>query len=267
MLGHVYQIKNLVNDKVYIGQTSRSVEQRWHEHIKRLGGHNRHLCHSMQKHGIENFDFSVLYTVRSNDKHELLRILNEAEISLIRDANSTDENWGYNIMLGGNNQTIPSSVRKQISESVKKYQIENPQNLDKFRFSMVGRKHKPESIVQMSKSRSGERNPNFGKPSPFRGKKRDPEMGKKVSQTKKLLGQGIPQKCKIAQLKAIRKPVCSYSLDGNFVKRYDFIGGVSEDGFSGLQVSRRTRDQKNKIHRNHIWLYEHDDINAWIKNT
>jgi len=134
-----------------------------------------------------------------------LRILNEAEISLIRDANSTDENWGYNIMLGGNNQTIPSSVRKQISESVKKYQIENPQNLDKFRFSMVGRKHKPESIVQMSKSRSGERNPNFGKPSPFRGKKRDPEMGKKGQSNKKITWPGNSSKMQDCTIKGNSK--------------------------------------------------------------
>jgi len=32
-MGYIYKIINNVNNKIYIGQTSRSIESRWKEHI------------------------------------------------------------------------------------------------------------------------------------------------------------------------------------------------------------------------------------------
>lgn len=33
-MGYIYKITNQINQKVYIGLTSRSIEQRWQEHLR-----------------------------------------------------------------------------------------------------------------------------------------------------------------------------------------------------------------------------------------
>jgi group I intron endonuclease len=59
----VYQIKNKVNEKVYIGSTTQSFELRLKQHVRELkkGVHkNTHLQSSWDKHKENNFEFSIL---------------------------------------------------------------------------------------------------------------------------------------------------------------------------------------------------------------
>lgn len=58
----IYQIKNLLNGKVYIG-SAVNLRSRWSGHRSRLGKgrhHSRHLQSSWDKNGPEAFEFSVL---------------------------------------------------------------------------------------------------------------------------------------------------------------------------------------------------------------
>ena len=70
----VYQIKNLENNKVYIGETIRG-ELRWKEHLNRLRG-NRHpnklLQADFDKYGVEAFEWSILKEFEDGDKDNLL---------------------------------------------------------------------------------------------------------------------------------------------------------------------------------------------------
>ena len=49
----IYKIQNLINNKVYIGQ-SVNIKSRWHSENNRKC-HNRHLKSAFKKYGIENF--------------------------------------------------------------------------------------------------------------------------------------------------------------------------------------------------------------------
>ncbi|MBC8548943.1 MAG: GIY-YIG nuclease family protein [Candidatus Brocadiales bacterium] len=58
----VYQIRNLCNDKVYVG-SSKDLTKRKREHFRMLrnGTHsNSHLQNSYNKYGRENFEFSIM---------------------------------------------------------------------------------------------------------------------------------------------------------------------------------------------------------------
>ena len=70
----VYQIKNLENNKVYIGETIRG-ELRWKEHLRDLRG-NRHpnklLKEDFDKYGEEAFEWSTLKEFEDGDKSVLL---------------------------------------------------------------------------------------------------------------------------------------------------------------------------------------------------
>lgn len=255
--GFIYQIKNKINQKSYIGQTTRDINQRWKEHVDSAKKHTHlPLCNSINKYGLENFEFIVLNEIQNDDKKKLLEELNELERFLIHENQTLIIQHGYNTMDGGKNQLIPPSVRNAISKSVKNFQKHNLVVLDAFRYSMLGKKHSLKSRKQMSKSRSGSRNGNFGKlgeKNHLFGKTRSPQFGQKISDTKQRLGQGLPIECKVAQLKAIRKPIDCFTLNGVFIKRYEFIGEVEKDGFSGQSVSRRIRNPDMKPYKNLLW--------------
>lgn len=67
----VYKIVNIANNKIYIGQTSRSFYLRWRQHLSELrcGRHkNRHLQNSWDKYGQESFQLEIVETVGIYDK-------------------------------------------------------------------------------------------------------------------------------------------------------------------------------------------------------
>ena len=70
----VYRIRNLENNKAYIGETIWG-ELRWKEHLQRLRG-NRHpnklLQEDFDKYGEEAFEWSIMKEFDSEDKSVLL---------------------------------------------------------------------------------------------------------------------------------------------------------------------------------------------------
>jgi group I intron endonuclease len=85
----IYKIENLINGKVYIGQ-SVHIERRWREHKQDA---DRLVGKAILKHGEENFIFSIL-------EEPLVSQLDEREIYYIQKFNSLVPN-GYNLLSGG----------------------------------------------------------------------------------------------------------------------------------------------------------------------
>ena len=52
-MGYIYVIKNIINCKIYVGQTKRYINIRWREH-KNLVGVGPKLKNSYNKYGFEN---------------------------------------------------------------------------------------------------------------------------------------------------------------------------------------------------------------------
>ena len=101
-MGFIYKISTPLSNKVYIGQTKRSVEVRWKEHIKQGGNTQKEKEHfklyqAFQKYGIDNFVIDTIEEVDNN-------ILNEREIYWINYYDSF--NNGYNSTPGGSNLDI-----------------------------------------------------------------------------------------------------------------------------------------------------------------
>ncbi len=58
MYGYIYKISNLKNSKVYIGQTTKTIGERYNMHLKASTNKSKktlHLYQAMNKYGIENF--------------------------------------------------------------------------------------------------------------------------------------------------------------------------------------------------------------------
>lgn len=176
----IYIIKNLVNNKVYIGQ-SVDVKSRLQHHRSELR-HNRHansyLQNSWNKYGEENFEFSVLELCDEDQ-------LDELERRYIKEYDAMDRDYGYNRESGGSLNKHPSEeVRKQMSERMKgKYVGEKNPWYGKHReipmwhrellskmFSGSGnpmygvhREHTEEENRRASERMKGEGNPFYGK--------------------------------------------------------------------------------------------------------
>ena len=94
---YIYIIKNTANKWLYVGQTSRTVETRWKEHLRSAkNGKKGRLYRAMRKHGIEKFSVETIAVVKDmkNDK-----VIFELEKEYIKMFNSY---WfGYNNTTGG----------------------------------------------------------------------------------------------------------------------------------------------------------------------
>ena len=86
----VYKITNLINGKIYVGQTKFSVEKRFLQHAKA----NSIIGAAIRKYGAENFKIEVIEVCKT------FLELNEREIFWIEKLNCKVPN-GYNVADGG----------------------------------------------------------------------------------------------------------------------------------------------------------------------
>lgn len=56
MIGYIYKITNKINGKVYIGKTTKTVQERWKEHLRESRterSENRPLYRAIRKYGVD----------------------------------------------------------------------------------------------------------------------------------------------------------------------------------------------------------------------
>jgi group I intron endonuclease len=162
----VYCIKNTINNKEYIGLTTRTLEQRWKQHIYESNKQdswewNTPLGNAIKKYGKDSFEVFVLEECSSETE------MKQKEIQLIRERKSLAFETGYNLTLGGDGRLgykLSEETKRKIGEGNK------------------GKTYTAESLEKMSvaaKKRS------VGKPSPMDGKKHTDEALKKISESSK----------------------------------------------------------------------------------
>ena len=98
--GIIYIIKNRLNDKVYIGQTTTDIKTRFNQHCKNSTLKSRHykLYNAIKKYGKEKFYIEILEQGVDINK------LDEREIYYIEKYNSYLK--GYNSTKGGDGRVI-----------------------------------------------------------------------------------------------------------------------------------------------------------------
>jgi len=111
--GIIYKITNNINNKVYIGQTTRDLETRMSEYSSAHKSCNEYIRNSIKKHGFHNFNYQIIDTCMN------LLELNYKEIYWINYFNSTNKENGYNISLGGTNSITSDITKERMSLSHK----------------------------------------------------------------------------------------------------------------------------------------------------
>ena len=99
MKSYIYKITNKVNNNIYIGQTSRTVEERYREHLSSAFSKNldQPLYRAMRKYGKDAFEVVTIEECSVED-------VNNREIYYINKYDSYND--GYNATLGGDGKPV-----------------------------------------------------------------------------------------------------------------------------------------------------------------
>ncbi|NCP97776.1 GIY-YIG nuclease family protein [archaeon] len=270
----IYKILNVLNNKIYIGQTTQNIHKRFYQHCVRKN--NYYLSNAIKKYGAENFIIEEIDRADSFDE------LNTKEIYYISYYNSTDNKIGYNISEGGHSpilrgekngmygKTHSDEVKKRLSDIIKgKTWVERlgeekalicKQKMSK---NNLGSKRSEETKQKMSDNHwlknkgyliKGEKNPNFGhkwseesrnkmrgENNPMYGKglfgEKNPNFGKKYSD----------------EIKAKMSLERSGELNARYIpitnEQLFLIKKLYEEGFSVPYISNQLNFKKGKISR------------------
>lgn len=194
----VYVIRNILNDKRYVGYSS-CPEERWKEHIRLLKKSNPpcHIHRAIAKDGLAVFEFRIIETFETKEDGLL------AEIKWISEFDSYGDN-GYNETRGGdgNSHIWTPEQKKAQSVRIKKlyesFEISH-ETRKKLRNVWLGRQHSEESKLLMAEKARGKKHTletrakmsekAKGRTSPNKGKVMTEEQKRKISETKRKNGK------------------------------------------------------------------------------
>lgn len=125
----IYKITNLINEKLYIGYTGATTNQRWAKHVydAKQGHKNLLICKAIRKHGQENFLVEDVY--QSKDWNHTLNTMEDHFINLYESRGPK----GYNSVKGGgiksgegNISHLPEIKQKISDKNSKQWKITYP---------------------------------------------------------------------------------------------------------------------------------------------
>ncbi|MDS7057079.1 NUMOD3 domain-containing DNA-binding protein [Klebsiella pneumoniae] len=150
MYGIIYKATNLINGKIYIGQTTLELKERKRGHIydasirKYISVFHR----AIRKYGEDNFKWEVIDKASNSDE------LNQKETHWIDFFNTyldNDNSNGYNMTTGGGNY--------QRSEETKEKMRNNHADMKGENHPFYGKNHSDKTKQKMSELRKDENNP------------------------------------------------------------------------------------------------------------
>jgi group I intron endonuclease len=116
----IYKVTNKKNGKLYIGQTTQRLGERWWQHCHRSPSQKDRSClySAIKKYGEEAFTIEEIDTATSLDE------LNIKEATYIKALNTLSPN-GYNLHLGGDARICHEETKEKISATLKGRKIAN----------------------------------------------------------------------------------------------------------------------------------------------
>lgn len=157
MYGIIYKATNLINGKVYIGQTTNSLDQRIKQHFSKKDD-GTYFHNALKKYGQDGFKWDVI------DQADNENDLSEKEIYWISYYESfSDKNKGYNSTSGGEtSKSVSEGVRLKISIK-NKGKVITEEHKEKLRQAFTGRYVSNETREKISKAVQGDKNGMFGR--------------------------------------------------------------------------------------------------------
>jgi group I intron endonuclease len=109
----IYIITNIINKKIYIGQTWQTVKRRFFNHCCPSSIACNYLHKAIKKYGRKNFVVEAICCSRTQNDADFL------ETFFINEYNSLNNKIGYNLKSGGSGGIPSLETRKKMSKSGK----------------------------------------------------------------------------------------------------------------------------------------------------
>jgi group I intron endonuclease len=219
-MGYIYKITNKTDGKIYVGQTTKTLEERWKHHCK-MKGNCRYLKRAFEKYGIDNFVFEMVCNC-SNEE------LDKFEIQYMSEFNSMVPN-GYNLRKGGNGGRHHEETKEKISASLKGRTYIN-------RCDWTGKHHSEESKKKISDALKGRTYVRVVEHN-WSGKHHSEESKKKMSDSH-------------------NKRINQYDLDNNFIKTFDSITNAAKETNNNRGSIGKCCNNKHKTAGGFIWRFD-----------
>ena len=236
MVGYIYKYENLVNHKVYIGQTTDLVNRQSSHRSKSTTVRSK-FYNAVRKYGWDKFSFCILATIEA-EPDRITNLLDTLEIEYISQYNSYYK--GYNSTFGGHSNR--GALR---SEEYKEY-CRNRQ------YSSITRKKMSESAKNKKVSDETRR------------KLKENALKRNFASYREL----TTEKRNLGIRKALAKAVCQYTEDGQLIQEFETVRDAvkyllhvipKKLSFRGVEngIIRHCKNQsKNKMYYGFVWMYK-----------
>lgn len=134
----IYKVTNKINNKVYVGLTTKTLEERWKNHLKAYKWKEYAFYRALRKYGLSNFIMEEL------DKAESLDILIQKEAYWIKSLDSMNPKIGYNMLR-------QESRTKLFSDEI----VQKMKESQKLRCSLLSEEKKLKIYLKCSKAHQG----------------------------------------------------------------------------------------------------------------
>lgn len=269
-MGYIYKITNLINNKLYIGQTQVSLEKRWKEHILDSKRYDYKFSRALRKYGEENFKMEVIEEIPDN-------MLNDREIYWISFYDSYKH--GYNSTLGGSGalKTDRDLIKKLWDDGYSVKEISEKVELSPGRISIILQGYKnyshQESITRSQRDRmigvcQYDLNGNFIQEFKSMADAAR-EVGCRTSNISKCCNTDNTSCCGYLWRLVDQEPpepyvdksirsVSQYDMDGNFINKFDSILEASVDTDTNSTSIIDCCKKRRKTANNYQWIYTGD---------
>lgn len=232
----VYVHINKINGKIYVGQTIHGdgPNKRWESGSGYKS--SPHFWNAIQKYGWDNFEHEIVASNLTKEEADNFEIL------LIKELKTYDNNFGYNLTLGGgglSGYSLSEETKRKISESNrgKKLSDETKRKIGIASTGRnIGRKHTKEELEKMKKKREE----------------------RKYKKTKRLARSGnyVPTeetKRKI-QDSSHKKTVLQKDFNGNILQQYDSMSDASRK--TGINLGNISSCCNGRVHTAGGFIWE-----------
>jgi len=140
---YVYIYTNKINNKKYIGQTTKTLEERAGSNFINYK-ESWKFYNALMTEGIDNFEREIVYSTDNSDKANL------KEIELIKLYKTQEDKFGYNIQPGGALLEMNDDIKIKIGNAVKKSKKFKENNFKSHAKSVVAIEIKSKNVVRFA---------------------------------------------------------------------------------------------------------------------
>jgi group I intron endonuclease len=249
-IGGIYQIKNLINEKIYIGSTNYLYGRFKQHYNDLLDNHhaNKYLQNSWNKYNEDNFEFSILEEITNED------LLIEREQFWMDKLKSYNISYGYNILpKAGRTIGVKRSdeTKKRLSDS--KIGDKNP--MYQKEVSIETRRRLSKSLINMPEEKKTNmlKKRGIALSQSLKGRKLSNETKQKLSNIK--LGRKLPdsQKEKIKISNSIK--IVQVDLNGFFIKEWNSMIDVTRELSFDCGSISKCCNKISKTYKKFLWFF------------